>query len=71
MNDELIDEILNMYKTGKPLKIEMPCPSSRKRIPDDRASVHVDSQCINKDTSETDYVKIYKEQDDQEYLKVI
>lgn len=68
MNDELINNILNMHK--KPFTIEMPRPSCRKKIPDNRASVHIDSQCANKSIaeSETDYAKKYKEQDDQEYL---
>lgn len=73
MNDDLVNDILNMYKTTNPFQIVMPCPSSRKVVRNDRALHHIESHDVNKDSleSEMDYVKEYKEKDDQEYLQVI
>lgn len=72
MNDDLINDILNMYKSTNPLKIVMPCPS-RKMVQNDRALHHIESHDVNKDSLELemDYVKEYRQKDDQEYLQVI
>ncbi|KMQ93554.1 atp-dependent rna helicase tdrd9 [Lasius niger] len=73
MNDDLVDDILNIYKTTNPVKIVMPCPSSRKVAQDNRGfHVEYNSHHANKDSteSERDYVKEYQQKDDQEYLKL-
>lgn len=74
MNDDLVDDILNIYKTTNPVKIVMPCPSSRKVVQDNRGfHVEYNSHHANKDSTESErgYVKEYQQKDDQEYLKVI
>ncbi|XP_050464010.1 probable ATP-dependent RNA helicase spindle-E isoform X2 [Cataglyphis hispanica] len=71
MNDDLINDILNMYKSTNPLRIVMPSSSSRKMVQNDRALHHIESHDVNKDSLklEMDYVKEYRQKDDQEYLQ--
>lgn len=72
MSDDLVNDILNMYKSTNPFKIVMPCPSSRKVVWNDRVLHHIESDDVNNDMeSEMDYVKEYRQKDDQEYLQVI
>lgn len=70
MSGDLVDSILNMYKSTTPFNIVMPC-SSRKKIKNDEALPYAES-CIkeNSTESETDYVKEYRQKSDEEYLQV-
>jgi len=72
MDNDLVDCILNMYKTPEPFKIVMPVPTIRKHVRKD--SSMLDEQLdIGKHSkeSETEYVKEYVQKEKEEYIKVI
>lgn len=71
MSDNLVDSILNMYKSTTPFKIVMPCPTSRKEVRNDKDLFHAESRAKNSIESETGYVKEYRQKSDEEYLRVI
>lgn len=75
MDDKLMEQILNMYKSTKPFNIVIPTPSSRRRVREDRSVLdegphpcHSDKRTME---SEKEYVKEYVQKDNEEYLKVI
>ncbi|GAB1862348.1 Putative ATP-dependent RNA helicase TDRD9 [Camponotus japonicus] len=71
MSGNLVDNILNMYKSTTPFKIVMPCPTSRKEVRDDKVLFHAESHSKENSTeSETDYVKEYRQKSDEEYLRL-
>lgn len=65
---DIADEILEMLKTGKILKIPMLDPDDVKR---ERNEPNIFAPYKSKIISETDYADKYKQKDDEEYLKVI
>lgn len=73
MNKNLVDRILNAYKSTEPLKIDLPVPSIKqyvnKDILDKEFNSPSTSQCSKE--SETEYVKKYVHEDEQEYIQVI
>lgn len=72
MSGDLVDNILNMYKSTTPFKIVMPYPTRRKEVRDDKVSPRAESHAKENITeSETDYIKKYRQKSDQEYLQVI
>jgi len=72
MSGNLVDNILNMYKSTTPFKIVMSCPTSRKEVRDDKVLFHAESYSKENSTeSETDYIKEYRQKSDEEYLRVI
>lgn len=72
MDSDLVDRILNMYKSPERIRIVMPAPSSRKKMSDDRSRLDEESDCASKCTeSETDYVKDYVRKEEEEYIKVM
>lgn len=70
MSGDLVDSILNMYKSTTPFNIVMPCPTSRKIVRNAKALLPESCTKENSTESETDYVKEYRQKSDQEYLQV-
>ncbi|EFN75974.1 probable ATP-dependent RNA helicase spindle-E [Harpegnathos saltator] len=64
--DEMVDDILNMFNSNKPLKITMSCPD-RRRVKNEPSMFNQRKQ---KKTLGTNYAKEYKEKDDEEYLQL-
>lgn len=73
MDDNLMDRILNMYKSPEPFSIIMPAPSNRRQMKEDRSMLDEELQSRHADTmeSEMEYVKEYIQKDEEEYIKVI
>lgn len=70
--DNLVDSILNMYKTPEPLRIVMPAPSSR-RYTNQGGSSRLDKELDSCATveSETAYIEEYVRKDEEDYIKVM
>lgn len=65
MGDTMVNDILNMFKSDKPLKIGMPDPTRIANTP------NFSSKSKSKIRSETEYAEEYKTKDDEEYLQVM
>ncbi|XP_012057161.1 PREDICTED: probable ATP-dependent RNA helicase spindle-E [Atta cephalotes] len=72
MNKNLVDRILNVYKSTEPLKIDLPVPSIKQRIHKDifdkEPYFPSTSQCSKE--SETEYIKKYVQKEEQEYIQM-
>jgi len=73
MDDELVDTILNMYKTPEPFKIVMPVPTIRKHVKKDSSMLdkQLDFDKPSSKESETEYAKEYVRKEEEEYIRVI
>jgi len=72
MDNDLVDTILNMYKTPEPFKIVMPVPTIRKHVKKDSSMLdkQLDVDKHSKE-SETEYAKEYVRKEEEEYIRVI
>ncbi|XP_012523502.1 probable ATP-dependent RNA helicase spindle-E [Monomorium pharaonis] len=72
MDNDLVDSILNMYKTAEPFKVVMSAPSTRQYTKQDISSMYkeLDSNNANRMALEKDYAKEYIQKEEEEYIKL-